>query len=183
MLDKAENNAKANAPLGGASSGNKGGSSTADTHPARTPTPLSFKLPIPPSMNSIYGINYRTKQVYLTNDARYWKSKAKLIIPNFKCTHNDKLNMTLTFNGEWICKNGSIKKKDVHNLVKVVVDAIAEKCGFDDSQVWSFSCSKVQSTEQTVAVTMGVKNETGITEGASGEKKESVGDCVSKMVK
>lgn len=141
-----------------------------------SPAPLSFTLPYPPSMNSLYGINYRTRSVYLTNDARYWKSKAKLLIPHYPIPSFGRIFIELQARNHWYCKNGNIRKADVHNLVKVVVDAISEKCGFDDSQVWSFSCNKVESNEQTVAVTMGVLNEARSEEGVKGEAGTSTKD-------
>lgn len=121
--------------------------------------PLTFKLPFPPSMNSLYGINFKTRSVYMMNDARYWKSKAKLMIPKFNVQNDTKICMKMYIFSEWYFKNGKQKKHDVHNLIKIVADAISEKCGFDDSQIWSFSANKVQSTEQSVQVTMGVLNE------------------------
>jgi Holliday junction resolvase RusA-like endonuclease len=144
-------------------------STVVTTFSTKLPPPLSFKLPFPPSMNGLYGINFRTRSVYLTNDARYWKSKAKLLIPRFDCKPDCKVYLNMDVRNEWYFKNGKQKKSDVQNLVKVVVDAVSEKCGFDDSQVWSFSCNKIQSNEQSVQITMGVIDEAWSKERFQGE--------------
>lgn len=139
------------------------------------PSPTSFSLPFPPSMNGLYGVNYKMRCVYLTNDARYWKSKAKLFIPAFKCSETHKIKISLKMLNNWFFKNGKQKRVDVQNLIKVVVDAISEKCGFNDCQVWTFSAQKIQSTtEQSVFVQMEIQDEThNLEETKPLEKSES----------
>lgn len=134
--------------------------------------PLCFSLPFPPSMNGLYGINFQMRSVYLTNDARYWKSKAKLMIPKIPFVA-DKYYVELEFHNSWYFKNGKMKKSDVQNLIKIVVDAICEKLGFDDSLVWLFSAVKIQSDKPKVQVKLGVLHETDGKEAESVEKVES----------
>ena len=138
------------------------------------PSPIRFKIPmLPTSMNKLYGVNYRLHSIYLTNEARYWKSKAKLFIPSFSINQHSKVYINIDVMSDWYFKNGNIKKQDVQNFVKVVVDAISEKCGFDDSRVWSFSANKYQSTEQCVWVSMGVLSEENGKAPESVEKGQS----------
>jgi len=107
-----------------------------------------WRIPLlPVSMNKLYAINYRTKQVYMTPEAREFKSKAKLFISSFETTKTDKLSLKLDINCDWYFKNGNPKRSDIQNLIKVVVDMLSERLGFDDSQVWSFSANKIQSSE------------------------------------
>ena len=98
-------------------------------------------------MNKLYAINYRTKQVYMTPEARQFKSQAKLFISPFLVAKEDKLSMKLDINTDWYFKNGNPKRSDIQNLIKVVVDMLSERLGFDDSQIWSFSANKIQSSE------------------------------------
>jgi Holliday junction resolvase RusA-like endonuclease len=102
---------------------------------------------LPVSMNKLYAINYRTKQVYMTPEARQFKSQAKLFISSFATTKTDKLSLRLDINTDWYFKNGNPKRSDIQNLIKVVVDMLSERLGFDDSQIWSFSANKIQSSE------------------------------------
>ena len=108
----------------------------------------TWKIPLlPVSMNKLYAINYRTKQVYMTPEARQFKSQAKLFISSFATTKTDKLSLRLDINTDWYFKNGNPKRSDIQNLIKVVVDMLSERLGFDDSQIWSFTANKIQSSE------------------------------------
>ena len=107
-----------------------------------------WKIPLlPVSMNKLYAINYRTKQVYMTPEARQFKTQAKLFITNFPIITSDKLSLKLDVNTNWFYLNGKPKRSDIQNLIKVVVDMLSERLGFDDSQIWSFSANKIQSSE------------------------------------
>lgn len=113
-----------------------------------SPAHKSWKIPLlPPSMNKLYAINYRTKSVYMTPEARTFKSQMKMFITPFEVKRSDKLDMKLDVYSNFYCKNGNIKRSDIHNLIKVVVDALSERLGFDDSQVFSFTANKIQSDE------------------------------------
>jgi Holliday junction resolvase RusA-like endonuclease len=107
-----------------------------------------WKIPLlPVSMNKLYAINYRTKQVYMTPEARQFKTQAKLFISSFATAKTDKLSLRLDINTDWYFKNGNPKRSDIQNLIKVVVDMLSERLGFDDLQIWSFSANKIQSNE------------------------------------
>jgi Holliday junction resolvase RusA-like endonuclease len=107
-----------------------------------------WRIPLlPVSMNKLYAINYRTKQVYMTPEARQFKSQAKLFISSFETSKTDKLSLRLDIHTDWYFKNGNPKRSDIQNLIKVVVDMLSERLGFDDSQVWSFTANKIQSSE------------------------------------
>ena len=118
-----------------------------------------WRIPLlPVSMNKLYAINYRTKQVYMTPEARQFKTQAKLFISSFATTKTDKLSLKLDIHTDWYFKNGNPKRSDIQNLIKVVVDMLSERLGFDDSQIWSFSANKIQSTENYCWVTLEKQN-------------------------
>ena len=111
---------------------------------------MDFRLPSPPpSMNAIYQIIYGQKRVELKPEVRAYKSTAKMYVPPFDVTVTDKVGIKMDVSQDWFFKNGNMKKQDVQNMAKVLIDVIAEKMGFDDSQVWDFSLTKVQNTEKT----------------------------------
>lgn len=130
---------------------------------ASIPSPTQskrWKVPIlPPSMNRLYAINFRTRSVYMTPEARTFKTQFKMFITPFTVSSNDKLTMSLDVYTDWFFKNGKQKRADIQNLIKVVLDAVSERLGFDDSQVWSFTASKIQSTENCCFVTLEKQNE------------------------
>lgn len=111
--------------------------------------PVCFTIPsIPPSMNVMYGINHRTHTVYLKNEARYWKSKAKLFMPNIQVTPEDKLRISVDVVTQWYFKNGNPKKADVQNLGKVILDALSERWNIDDCRFWEIELIKINSDDR-----------------------------------
>lgn len=100
-----------------------------------------FLLPKwPPSVNSLYNVIFSQRRVELKPEVRLWKTQAKELIPLWKELKGTDhlLGVELNFFGAWFHANGRLKKTDVQNMVKVTLDALAEKNGFDDSQV--FEC-------------------------------------------
>lgn len=128
---------------------NGAGESNETTEPTQTASDNSlapgfhFLIPKwPPSVNSLYNVIFSQRRVELKPEVRLWKTQAKELIPAWKELRNsDKLlRVELDFYGSWWHANGRLKKTDVQNMVKVTLDALAEKNGFDDSQV--FECTE-----------------------------------------
>lgn len=113
----------------------------------------SFTIPsLPPSSNSLYNIMFHLRRVELKPEARLWKSNAKEYVPKWSVEQTDKLSINFLFYGSWYSKEGRLLKKDVTNREKLCLDAIAEKQGWDDSQVFYRSVSKVQAEQEKVCV-------------------------------
>ena len=111
---------------------------------------VDFRLPTPPpSMNALYQIIYGQRRVELKPEVRQYKNTAKMYVPKFDTTKEDKLGISMSVSQDWFFKNGAMKKQDVQNMAKVLVDIVSEKMGFDDSQVWTFSLDKVQEITKT----------------------------------
>ena len=126
---------------------NGAGESNETTEPTPTASDNSlapgfhFLLPKwPPSVNSLYTVIFSQRRVELKPEVRLWKTQAKELIPLWKELKDSKslLSVELNFHGAWWHANGNLKKTDVQNMVKVTLDALAEKNGFDDSRV--FEC-------------------------------------------
>lgn len=96
-----------------------------------------FTIPfLPPSMNAVYEIIFAQRKVRMKPDVANWKTRAKEYIP--KLVPSDKaplFRIDATFYYDFYYQNGKMKKVDTQNLMKVLIDAIAEKNGFDDSYV------------------------------------------------
>jgi Holliday junction resolvase RusA-like endonuclease len=119
-----------------------------------------WKIPfLPVSMNKLYSINFAKRCVYMTPEARDWKTKAKMCVSNFPVSKNDKLSFSMDVYTEYFYKNGNMKRSDIQNLIKISVDAVSERLGFDDSQIWSFSANKIQSSENYCLITLEKKYE------------------------
>lgn len=110
---------------------------------------IEFRLPVvPPSMNSLYNVVFALKRVELKSDVRRYKSDMKVYVPPFEVGKNQPVAMDIYVVQDWFFKNGNMKKQDIQNMVKVIVDLIAEKQGWDDSQVTSITAHKLQSDKR-----------------------------------
>ncbi len=113
-----------------------------------------FKIPdLPESINSLYKINYHTKQVYMSNAGRAYKMKVKMYMPSFKAKET-KYSIRMDFNGHWLYKNGKNKRADIQNLTKVLIDAVFERIGVDDSYIYKLEAYKIQNNSQYTLVTL-----------------------------
>jgi len=74
---------------------------------------MAFKLPaLPPSVNKMYKINYRTKEMYKDKSVAEFRRKVWIHIPSIK-PPVDRLKITIQYHGKFINKsNGKTKKRD-----------------------------------------------------------------------
>ena len=117
----------------------------------------NFTVPfLPTSINKMYSYNYRTKQKYLVEEARHFKTAIKLACPPMSfSTKNPFLDIYAEYHSpKWICKNGNVRKADGANLDKMLHDSIVEKLGLDDCMVFSWSGLKVLSLEEFTNITV-----------------------------
>ncbi len=108
---------------------------------------MIFIVPmLPISVNAIYQINHRQRRVYLHPKALMFKSQAKMFMPpKPKWLKRDtKVELMLVVFSNLYFKNGNVKKFDLQNLEKILIDAIAEKYGHDDCYVWKKKAKKSQ---------------------------------------
>lgn len=118
----------------------------------------TFKIPLlPPSINTIYKINFVTRSTYKSKEAREFEKDCKLFTPVIRdIKENKKVRTFIELHGDWFFKNGSFKKKDIQNLDKVLIDSIFDKLGVDDCQIWDHHLLKVQDTEEFTLITLEV---------------------------
>lgn len=110
---------------------------------------IEFKIPaVPPSMNSLYNVLFALKRVELKPEIRLFKSNAKQYVPHFEVKPNEKLQCEITVTQNWYFKNGNIKKQDIQNMAKCIIDLISEKLGFGDEQFFETTCRKVHDPEK-----------------------------------
>lgn len=107
---------------------------------------VRFSIPfIPPSINSLYGISTKRGRVsvFLKQEGRRFKDNAKMFMPKIEMPEAPVvLELRIVMSHSWICKNGNIKRFDIQNLEKILIDAIAERYGFGDERIWKKECAK-----------------------------------------
>jgi Holliday junction resolvase RusA-like endonuclease len=111
----------------------------------------------PTSVNKMYAINYHTKTMYLTEEARHYKMAIKIACPKVEFSSpQPRITVGLWYHSpKWICKNGKFKKKDIQNCDKLIFDAISERLGIDDSHVFKYSGEKVVDLEEYTEIEIG----------------------------
>jgi Holliday junction resolvase RusA-like endonuclease len=109
---------------------------------------LSFTITgIPPSYNRSLNINYNFKEVYLSKEAHSFKTRIKATMPPYELSDNSIIRLEIEYHSDFKYKNGKNKKIDLQNMDKLLIDAIFEKLGVDDSAVWELQQRKVQDKE------------------------------------
>ena len=110
---------------------------------------VKFSVPgVPPSYNQSFKIAFKLKQVYLSPDAKRFKDKVMIHIPYFEIPDEAKITIIIKYHDNWYYKNGKLKRKDVQNMDKLIIDAIFKRLGVDDSHVWCNVNVKVQNMEE-----------------------------------
>lgn len=110
---------------------------------------------IPPSYSKELKINYRLKNVYLSQKGRNYKTKVKLNTPRWELPDRPLIfNIYTKYYSNWYYKNGKVKKVDVQNMDRLLIDAVFSTMGRDDSFLWKVTNEKVQSDEERTVVKM-----------------------------
>lgn len=111
---------------------------------------VTFVLPsIPPSMNSLYNVLFAQRRVELKPECRRWKNDAKGYIPHFDLADGSTLRIDCEFSFDF-----TKRRFDSANLLKLVIDAVAEKLGVNDKVVRHGSWYSLQSEREMVTVTL-----------------------------
>jgi hypothetical protein len=103
-------------------------------------------------MNSLYQIVFSQRRVELRTDARQWKSNSKQYVPRFTPRQGALVAVDATFYYRFHYQNGKPRVFDAANLLKLLIDCVAEKCGFNDCLVRHGSWSSVDSIDEKVEV-------------------------------
>lgn len=116
--------------------------------------PIEFKIPgVPLSYNQHFQVNYYQRQIYLTKEARTYRLLVKIACPPVTIPPKALLALHVDIHSaKWFTKKGTVRRIDLPNLDKLLIDAIAEKMGFDDSTIWDSHFRKVEDTTEYTLV-------------------------------
>ena len=107
---------------------------------------------IPPSYNRLFKINYNFRGVYLSSEARSFKTRVKLSMPPASFTTANTYKITIEYHANFKYKNGKNRRLDLQNMDKLLIDAVFEKLGVDDSYLWESQQRKVQDKDKFTIV-------------------------------
>jgi len=103
----------------------------------------------------LYDINHLSRSVRLTDQAALWKTRT---IPFVKaCRWPDEwlLKLTLVYeSSKWLCKNGKLRRVDLDGFLKLTIDAMFSKWGWDDSRLVEITSSKIYGPRELIRVTL-----------------------------
>jgi len=114
---------------------------------------------LPISDNQLYQYNKSTCGRFLSLEAKSYKAeilretKYQLFDTDTSELRNKKLKLNIVvYSDTWVNeRQGKIKKIDIHNLSKALIDSIFEALEMDDSFVWEVNMRKADiiTTKQT----------------------------------
>ena len=121
---------------------------------------MKFKIKCsPPSVDSVYQIIWSLKEVQLKPEAKLFKNNIKLYTPLPDISDDKPLKIAIEVYGKWYTKDGKIRTRDIQNSEKVLIDAIFEKIGINDSHIFYKTTKKIQSEEDYIVVEIENYNE------------------------
>jgi hypothetical protein len=119
------------------------------------PETLSFILPggFPPGVNKLYDINHLSRSVRLTDQAALWKTRIIPFVKPCRWPQEWLLKLVLVYESDrWLCKNGKLRRVDLDGFLKLTIDAMFSKWGWDDSRLVEITSSKVYGPREQIRV-------------------------------
>jgi hypothetical protein len=118
---------------------------------------MEITIPIKtPSINHLYGRN-QWGSVYLKTEAKKLKKEIEESIHkslgySFEEIKNVKLKVVTRIFENWFTKEGNVKRVDVGNREKFLIDTVFEALGLDDKFIFEHTMEKIQSETDEKAV-------------------------------
>ena len=119
---------------------------------------IEIKIPFKtPTINHLYG--QRGYRKFLTKEAKELRRKIFEIVQKIKkegffIKDANNLKITVEIYEDWHTKDGRVKRKDVANREKFLVDSIFEELDLDDKGIFHHTMIKKQSDKEFAVVTI-----------------------------
>ncbi len=112
---------------------------------------IPFKTP---TVNHLY-FNWKGRMIK-TQQAKRLKKDIEDIVNNSPRDPLEdkelKLKVTIEIHEDWFCKDGAIKKKDIANREKFIIDSIFDALEIDDRRIFEHKMIKIQSSEEKAVI-------------------------------
>lgn len=115
-----------------------------------------FTIPsLPPSVNSLHQIIYSQRRVELKPEVRRWRSDAKQYVPRCEwLSESSIIRVDIVVYYRLLTASGKLREFDTQNLLKPLIDLIAEKQGWNDKRAKAGSWATVDDARERVEVTL-----------------------------
>lgn len=113
-----------------------------------------FTIPVlPPSVNSLHQIIYSQRRVELKPEVRRWRSDAKEYVPRVRWSSESSIiRVDIVVYYRLMTAAGKLREFDTQNLLKPLIDLIAEKQGWNDKRAKAGSWATVDDARERVEV-------------------------------
>jgi len=116
---------------------------------------IEIKLPFKtPTINHLYW--HRGNIKIMKTEAKKLREEIREIVQSDTCGLHDisdsKLKVRVEIHENWFCKNGSIKRKDVANREKFLIDSVFAALGIDDKFIFEHNIVKIQNKDSEFSV-------------------------------
>lgn len=117
---------------------------------------LQFVLPsFPISFNQLYRIDHNRRLVVLSDEALLWRTQTIPFVKPCRWPSDWLLSVTLEYQSpNWLTKAKKLRRCDVQNLEKLVIDTLFAKWGWDDSRLVDVIRLKRYGPREQVKVTL-----------------------------
>ena len=129
---------------------------------------MNYKIKLPfktPTINHLYGRSFKHNRPYMKPEAKKLREEIKEIIVNqafplFSGGEN-RFKVTVAIHENWYTKKNTVKRKDVANREKFLIDSVFEALGIEDKFIFDHRMIKIQDIEKEFAeITIEVLNGT-----------------------
>ena len=123
---------------------------------------IEIKLPFKtPTINLLYWHKGNIK--IMKTEAKKLRGEIRKIVIKalpFACANlNGGLKVTVKIHENWLTKKGEVKRKDVANREKFLIDSVFDALGIDDKFIFEHNISKCQDTEEFALIKIEEYNE------------------------
>lgn len=119
------------------------------------PRSLIFTLPsLPVSKNRLHKIDFVHRRVYLSDEARRWKSDMQAFIPRFELTAGCYLFLGMEFHYPFFHANGKLRVFDAPNMQELLQDTLSLRWSINDMYIKSWEGHSVDDPKEHVVITI-----------------------------
>ncbi len=111
---------------------------------------MIIKLPYKVDMSVNMQYYHIKNGKFLTQKARVLRAKIMNDVKQFKndLPEDTTLHVGIWIEENWLCKNGEIRKADLDNRLKFLIDSVFRGLEMDDKYVFEIYAKKVQSEDK-----------------------------------
>lgn len=114
---------------------------------------MEFLIPFKtPTVNHLYW--HRGNIKILTSEAKKLRQAIIQIVKEnaVAIPQNAKLKVSIEIYEDWYCLNGSVKRTDIMNREKFLIDSVFLGLEIDDRYIFEYSMYKIQSEEEKTII-------------------------------